>query len=945
MTFDTLQYVDGAGATQEVAINLGNLSSGPAATFRIEPASHAPGKCTIAWTQPPETGIAVPFKSRCVVRANRASSTGANNSFSAGSVIFIGRRTDNPGSASSSRISTSITIEDFLWDLSKVTYQQASNQITGGTLGSPTYTPFYWPDVVLFQALPGTTYSPSPVSGTITTWQQIEDILTYAQGFGAGAEAIQFQFSTTPEFTALYRNWYPLRSCKCLEAILNCLRTHPGVFTEVDYTTTLAGAPCPTIHFRVLANMTGLTLPYKSTDGSGRLHLASEIMPLPHLIPDAIRLYYRINGTFNGQPVINPGTDIYPLAAANSLLCFDYSIDVTGATQTETVKNFVSATFDPTLKALWRLKVAGLQQVNQGGQVPNDGGAGALTFVSTAAYDSVSNPKGIQVLGDDGIDYSTSYGATIPYITDDSIFAWFQLAAGSIIVKSCTVKAYFSYNKVTIVNGATVTDQFQEHQHTFRCILCSLPTGQYILKQTLNGGETIPSGLAQYIWTELQILQWKLTHQIFQIAASNTTLPTIVKPGKHAINLSGGAAAWTTMNAIPQRVTIDLMRVLVAGVWTLAAKTSISCGPVDHLNPDALIQLNNVFRMRGRDGIDAAARLTGNCSSTQVDLSLTANGKENSMPSPALASVQNFFGADATSGNNNQITADATLCRHTVAQLNASTGANIASAVIVPMYSGAGAPSASTLAATGYFRALDWYIDTTANALWSCTSAGPGFYDAGSNPTGSKWVQVSGGGGGTVQEYTFTYDRGDFFMATPAAGGAVTTTLASGFGNAASVTTLSVTNATGIAPGQSVSGTGVPAYVIVVSVSGTTVTTSGFTSTAASSGNYTFGTDVAVAKPPKLWCSIAGDLQIDGSGAHTYTYASVTVAGAVVAYTRTNSWNGGANTQTERITPAYLVGDTIFAQPMPAVAMPISPLSGTSVAVNLIDIHDKDWAV
>jgi len=207
---------------------------------------------------------------------------------------------------------------------------------------------------------------------------------------------------------------------------------------------------------------------------------------------------------------------------------------------------------------------------------------------------------------------------------------------------------------------------------------------------------------------------------------------------------------------------------------------------------------------------------------------------------------------------------------------------------------------------------------------------------------------TAGGGSGStasVQQYTFVSDRGDFFMATPTTSVAVSTTLSSPFSNSSSVTTLSVTSAIGIAAGQSISGTGVPSGVIVVSVSGATVTTSGFTSTAGSSGSYTFGTNVAIAKPPKLWCSITGDTQIDGSGAHTYTYNSITVGGVIVAYTRTNTWNSGANTQTEDITPAYLVGDLLYAIGMPVVNMPITVGSGTTVAVALLDIHDKDWAI
>lgn len=108
----------------------------------------------------------------------------------------------------------------------------------------------------------------------------------------------------------------------------------------------------------------------------------------------------------------------------------------------------------------------------------------------------------------------------------------------------------------------------------------------------------------------------------------------------------------------------------------------------------------------------------------------------------------------------------------------------------------------------------------------------------------------------------------------------------------------------------------------------------------------TGGSNINVAKPPKLRCSIVSDTQIDGTGFHTYTYTAVTVSAVIVAYTRTNVWtSGGGGTQVEQITPAYLVGDTVYYIPIPSENMPITPGSGTTITVSLIDVHEHDWAV
>jgi len=68
-----------------------------------------------------------------------------------------------------------------------------------------------------------------------------------------------------------------------------------------------------------------------------------------------------------------------------------------------------------------------------------------------------------------------------------------------------------------------------------------------------------------------------------------------------------------------------------------------------------------------------------------------------------------------------------------------------------------------------------------------------------------------------------------------------TTALGTGYTSGATVASVVVASATGIVPGETMTGAGVPAGVLVTGVSGTTVSVSSFTSTAASNGSYAFG--------------------------------------------------------------------------------------------------------
>ena len=684
MTFDTLQYVDAAGDTQEVALNGQNLARrGSAVKLVFTPASHAVSTFTITWAQPPEYGIAIRFKSRCKIYANRTSVNGAPNSFSEGTILFQGRMTKLR--RSTSNVSMVMTLSDLWWDLERLTFMQPWSVISDNTGDAIGYTTFTWPDLVLFQSFAGYAYDPAPVTHHITSWQQIQDIINYATGYSFGINAVQVQLAGAAVFTPRYVPFYPLRSAKCADALKTCLRPHPGVFTEVDYST-----EPPTLHFRNRAAMTAVTLPYKSKLDDGTIHVATDIEALPELVPDNVCIYYKLAGELNGQPANSYTSDYYPainlnvtgpvalgdpvggsaapyvknglpnrgLAAdvlangvtaviacrpPNNLLDLDYSVDVSGPSTTITRKNVVSQALNPADYTLWEDRVSSLAPEALGGQIP-DSGVGVLQLVNAGAYNAATNPKGIQIMGDDGVDYSATYAAVLPYFTNDDLYTWMRRTDNKQPIKAikCTVKALFTYVKNTEIGAVTYKDKTKEHEHSFTILLTDAPTGKYTLKQETTQTETIPTGLAEGIYTELADLQWRVRHEIIQEAADSSSLPTLLKPGKHLVNLSGGDAAWTTMNAIVERVNIEFFR---TAANRMVARQSISCGPVDHLEPGYLVQLLNMFLNRNRSGIDASQRLTGT-SNNQVDLtSSPAAGASDA--GTALPSSMHFVFVDA----------------------------------------------------------------------------------------------------------------------------------------------------------------------------------------------------------------------------------------------------------------------------------------------------------
>lgn len=653
MTFETLQYVDANGQTQEYAFQDLSLDGSTVRAW-MEPKSHAPGEFHIVLPQPPEMVISIPFKSQCKVFACRQSAAGAPNSFAGGQILFQGRCWENLGTSSASKVSNEIVLYDALRDLAEITYQIEWNYISGGTSESPVFSIAFFPDVILFQQSPagqmqpnGTyaPYNPVPIDNTITTWQQIMAIVYFAINY-LKTDPVLLQMGTNPEFTPSYCNFFTCRATKCLLALTTCLRPHPLVYTEVDYTTTP-----PTLHFRYVGNMAPVTLPYKSTDPNGNIHVATDIMALYELVPERVFLAYQVKTTVNGKPALTFVYDNFPINAQPSIPEEVYSINVEGPALQQTTKNFTSYAFSPTDLTLWREKVPSLKSQAEGGQIINDGNPGALTFVDTAPYDPVDHPKGIQVIDHNGnpIDYAD----TFIYFTNESVYDWFVFEGAAAQAVHATVKTFFSYEKQTTIktdsNALNLNITIPEHEHSMRVMLTNMPTATYSLSQETTTGEAVPEGLAENIYSELQWLQYKMQQENWQVGKDENTVPQIIKPGKNTINLNGGLAAWQNMNAVPESVKIEFMRVqqLVGGVpkWCLAAKHTISCGPVNHLNPQYRVELLNMFRNRLLPRINPNERLTGepNGGASGTDLS-AEDSKENSVPSEPVPQVQQISG-------------------------------------------------------------------------------------------------------------------------------------------------------------------------------------------------------------------------------------------------------------------------------------------------------------
>jgi hypothetical protein len=718
----TLQYFDAANNLQELGFaQLAALEGGRVvadawqARFLSQRASSVslrlPGV-------PPAVAPAIPFESRITLWSGRTLTAGV---YSGGVRQFQGLRTDRSGTADPRGAGSSYVFEDEWYFLDHCPFQQAWVRLAAAG-GPPNYVPFS--SVVLFQPNPGQTYVPAPVNGLIHTGQQIRDILNWAVSLGASLQVGQID-------PALYQAWYPLPNVKCGDAIRHCLRLHPDCFTELDYSTTP-----PTFNVRQRANLTAVNLPYAATDSSGRRHLATGIQPRPELQPRRVAIFYRVISnqyllaspvdiypntslavtgpvitgqsvggpsapyTAGGSPVVGTAmsgitgnaTLTIPVGAPGGLRALDFAVDLQGPQLAVSTAAITTAPFDPTNLAWWRQKVPALAQ-----GIPASG-PGALQLLSTTV--NGGGPTDISVLDASTLDAygNLSHPVNLATFTSELLpqsapMAWMTASSGGPLqVLEVTVSAHFSYaRQKNVGSGTLVIARPNDHVHSVRVKLCNSASVSGSYSQYLTTGEAIPANLAQSVYASLATLQYSFTHSLVERPFNGW-----LKPGRHAINLTGGAPAWSNMQATLARSEFR-MHLDAAGV--AFDHFTVQCGPVEHLEPGQLVQLFNTFANRDLARIDTGERLTGIPAPNRTVPMPADAARENTVTGLPDQALQVFSAPDAANpAATVAISHNPAAGQITVAQLDSSSGAQLNQRLVMAEYSGVGAPGPATLA-------------------------------------------------------------------------------------------------------------------------------------------------------------------------------------------------------------------------------------------------------
>ena len=272
------------------------------------------------------------FESQAVIRVNR---TGAGTTWSGGTIKFVGKRVQPPLKASGSGHTVSYMFHGPWYDLANSDYQQIYKGGDGNT--------YYLPETVLFSYMQVFSFG-STVSyyGLISAGEQIQSILKWvldqyvAQGLPA-----PFQFKGTDHTNAptvnvngyggfftwpaqpgmtiessLYSLFLPTliqKPMKASTSIQKCLEMSPRINFWFDYTTVdNAGNPLPTAMVTLVDNMPAVNVPlFTGFQPGGVTHKDIDIQARDDLMIRAVRINYRITGTFNGEKMTSYVTDKY----------------------------------------------------------------------------------------------------------------------------------------------------------------------------------------------------------------------------------------------------------------------------------------------------------------------------------------------------------------------------------------------------------------------------------------------------------------------------------------------------------------------------------------------------------------------------------------------------------------------------------------------------------
>lgn len=627
-----------------------------------------------------------PFEAQVIVRSGRASTTGADNSFSGGSIKFTGKRVSMESAATGKEQGVTYEFLGPWYDLANTHYLQ--------TFKGAAVLPYAPGEVVLNTS----TANSLNLLSFISIGDQIQSILQWlldqyaAQGMAApfqyigrdlNAGRIDLSFSgtalpgqntdkagnayvhqingATTIDAALFAQFLPSYIAKpmmCSQALQKMLELSPRTNICFDYST----SP-PTVYVRSVDHFTPVSLALFN----GIDHKSLNIKRRDDLVARAVVITYRITNTVNGRQVVDYAIDKWGSHGFNSnsdpstgLRVLSETIDLQGYSVTTTTAQMDCEPLaclggtNATKRAWWASRRGGEQARFSDSRlrfqdknfaettIPN----ATLTYATTAGSDLLGNPRiaGTPLSASDLALFTNR-------IVRGTHHSWMSIGGNPVYSLKVRVSVRTEHAVYDVVTIGDTLNQLPANEHVSNVAINGSRQGKVNTEEThceieltnasnANDGSpftatTIASatageiyilgngGIAQYLFNSL--LPYQYDGEYAKVEAEFTNNVSLT----NAINFTGGRTEWASMNAQPQSILEDYG----------TKETFVQIGVSNHLTAGQLSSLLNMWAFR-RPWYNPALR---------ADNSI-ANGGEVSMP-------QTAGGVNSTAGlaNHNEI--------------------------------------------------------------------------------------------------------------------------------------------------------------------------------------------------------------------------------------------------------------------------------------------------
>jgi hypothetical protein len=308
------------------------------------------------------------------------------------------------------------------------------------------------------------------------------------------------------------------------DVIRQAIRLQPDTVCYFDYST-----GTPTFHCRAASALTQVNVAVLDTAMD-----TIALTPRYDLQLPGITINYEITSTYNGQTFKSITTDTAGTTsdarAANIIYPMD-GVQVETAQQAITVEAYP---VDTTDKTFWRTHLPWLADVDDAD----------LTIANVTRSGE------------------SDYGN---WLTSGQIVSW--MGVGS---EEETWTAEVSY--ISKTSGA-IDESVASRKVSVKLLSCGGTSKTYRTTLSYTAAETPPSGLAAALYASWGRLHWDGTFRLVETEATFQCGPW------NRVNLTGGLAAWTTMDALVPEITVDLD----------AGTTTVSTGTFGRLQADTLV--------------------------------------------------------------------------------------------------------------------------------------------------------------------------------------------------------------------------------------------------------------------------------------------------------------------------------------------------------------------